>query len=152
MISVGSLVQLQPDPPSLWGCSSAGRAPALQAGGHRFDPGQLHHSGCRKQMMAGLYRAAVGRGSRGVKAQTREQPAVPDDGGAGFWFTALRQAANSIGSNSGIGNCLFFNNSEAVKSSGRLDQAAVHSHCNNTRKVPAQSCRGSAVGLSPGAC
>ena len=24
------------------GCSSAGRAPALQAGGHRFDPGQLH--------------------------------------------------------------------------------------------------------------
>ena len=26
----------------MWGCSSAGRAPALQAGGHRFDPGQLH--------------------------------------------------------------------------------------------------------------
>ena len=26
----------------LRGCSSAGRAPALQAGGHRFDPGQLH--------------------------------------------------------------------------------------------------------------
>jgi hypothetical protein len=24
------------------GCSSIGRAPALQAGGHRFDPGQLH--------------------------------------------------------------------------------------------------------------
>ena len=24
------------------GCSSAGRAPALQAAGHRFDPGQLH--------------------------------------------------------------------------------------------------------------
>jgi hypothetical protein len=28
-----------------WGCSSAGRAPALQAGGQRFDPAQLHHSG-----------------------------------------------------------------------------------------------------------
>ena len=31
------------------GCSSVGRAPALQAGGHRFDPVQLHHlqaSGC----------------------------------------------------------------------------------------------------------
>ena len=28
---------------SLWGVSSAGRAPALQAGGHRFDPGTLHH-------------------------------------------------------------------------------------------------------------
>ena len=31
-------------PPLLiWGVSSAGRAPALQAGGHRFDPGTLHH-------------------------------------------------------------------------------------------------------------
>ena len=27
-----------------WGRSSAGRAPALQAGGHRFDPGRLHVS------------------------------------------------------------------------------------------------------------
>ena len=27
----------------IWGFSSAGRAPALQAGGHRFDPGTLHH-------------------------------------------------------------------------------------------------------------
>ena len=26
-----------------WGCSSIGRAPALQAGGRRFDPVQLHH-------------------------------------------------------------------------------------------------------------
>jgi len=26
-----------------WACSSAGRAPALQAGGHRFDPGHVHH-------------------------------------------------------------------------------------------------------------
>ena len=26
-----------------WGCSSAGRAPALQAGGQRFDPAYLHH-------------------------------------------------------------------------------------------------------------
>ena len=29
---------------SKWGLSSAGRAPALQAGGHRFDPDTLHHS------------------------------------------------------------------------------------------------------------
>ena len=28
--------------PHIWGVSSAGRAPALQAGGHRFDPGTLH--------------------------------------------------------------------------------------------------------------
>ena len=26
----------------IWGFSSAGRAPALQAGGQRFDPGTLH--------------------------------------------------------------------------------------------------------------
>ena len=25
-----------------WGCSSAGRAPALQAGGRRFEPDHLH--------------------------------------------------------------------------------------------------------------
>ena len=29
--------------PDLWGYSSAGRAPALQAGGQRFDPAYLHH-------------------------------------------------------------------------------------------------------------
>ena len=27
----------------MWGFSSAGRAPALQAGGQRFDPANLHH-------------------------------------------------------------------------------------------------------------
>ena len=30
---------------SMWGFSSAGRAPALQAGGHRFEPDNLHHEG-----------------------------------------------------------------------------------------------------------
>ena len=29
--------------PAIWGCSSAGRAPALQAGGQEFDPPHLHH-------------------------------------------------------------------------------------------------------------
>ena len=29
----------------IWGFSSAGRAPALQAGGQRFDPANLHHKG-----------------------------------------------------------------------------------------------------------
>jgi hypothetical protein len=54
------MVRIHPDPPSGrriccmpgrvrrvrgWtrGCSSVGRAPALQAGGHRFDPVHLHH-------------------------------------------------------------------------------------------------------------
>ena len=30
------------DVPAIWGCSSAGRAPALQAGGQEFDPPHLH--------------------------------------------------------------------------------------------------------------
>src|ERR1700712_239484 len=57
LIRRGSLVRIQPDPPltlerlkerarinadpqasRYWGISSAGRAPALQAGGRRFDP------------------------------------------------------------------------------------------------------------------
>jgi hypothetical protein len=49
LIRVRSEVQLLPDPPVLpnvaravRGHSSAGRAPALQAGGRRFDPGWLH--------------------------------------------------------------------------------------------------------------
>ena len=32
-----------PDHLHLWGLSSAGRAPALHAGGQRFDPARLHH-------------------------------------------------------------------------------------------------------------
>ena len=51
LITVRSLVRIQkgPRPPHLtaapkrsWGRSSAGRAPALQAGGRRFEPGRLH--------------------------------------------------------------------------------------------------------------
>ena len=44
-----SEVQIFPGPPVLsiflflWGISSAGRAPALQAGGQRFEPAILHH-------------------------------------------------------------------------------------------------------------
>ena len=32
-------------PPLVWGFSSVGRAPALQAGGQRFEPANLHHMG-----------------------------------------------------------------------------------------------------------
>ena len=28
---------------NIWGCSSVGRAPALQAGGHGFESHHLHH-------------------------------------------------------------------------------------------------------------
>ena len=47
LISVRSVVQIRPGPPvkaKTWGCSSVGRAPALQAGGHRFKSGHLHHN------------------------------------------------------------------------------------------------------------
>ena len=38
----------------LWGFSSAGRAPALQAGGQRFDPANLHHHGLLAQLVRAL--------------------------------------------------------------------------------------------------
>jgi hypothetical protein len=34
-----------PPPPPIWGRSSIGRAPALQAGGSGFKPRRLHHTG-----------------------------------------------------------------------------------------------------------
>ena len=34
-----------------WGCSSAGRAPALQAGGQEFDPPHLHQYGLIAQVV-----------------------------------------------------------------------------------------------------
>ena len=36
---------------SKWGYSSAGRAPALQAGGHRFEPDYLHQYGLIAQLV-----------------------------------------------------------------------------------------------------
>ena len=44
-------------PKSKWGCSSAGRAPALQAGGHRFEPVHLHQGpdkGRRPNVLANM--------------------------------------------------------------------------------------------------
>ncbi len=38
-----SLFNFQGPARDIRGCSSAGRAPALQAGGQRFDPAYLHH-------------------------------------------------------------------------------------------------------------
>ena len=75
MISVGSEVQILPGPPLAsgaalrgwrgdWGLSSAGRAPALQAGGHRFDPDSLHQdclvAVCVLPMVASVMLAALG--------------------------------------------------------------------------------------------
>ena len=43
----GTLFNLEGTRPveTRWGFSSAGRAPALQAGGQRFDPANLHQTG-----------------------------------------------------------------------------------------------------------
>ncbi len=73
MISVRSEVQVFPGPPRIrsggsgfrlptsppWGCSSVGRAPALQAGGHRFDPVQLHQDGARRPRSAPAARPGI---------------------------------------------------------------------------------------------
>ena len=58
LISVRSVVQIHLGPPpsdsSSWGCSSVGRAPALQAGCRRFDSDQLHtHFFCWTSSPAG---------------------------------------------------------------------------------------------------
>ena len=46
---------------TLWGCSSAGRAPALHAGGQEFEPPHLHHAkskdGARHGLIAQQVRA-----------------------------------------------------------------------------------------------
>ena len=46
-----------------WGCSSAGRAPALHAGGQEFDPPHLHQSLKRRQNR-----------TRETKREIRENP------------------------------------------------------------------------------
>ena len=48
----GTVKQYLNNQTSIWGVSSAGRAPALQAGGHRFDPGTLHQEVAPKQSQA----------------------------------------------------------------------------------------------------
>ena len=45
-------------PISLWGLSSAGRAPALHAGGQRFDPASLHFNFYNDGGVAQLARAS----------------------------------------------------------------------------------------------
>ena len=42
----------------LWGCSSAGRAPALQAGGHGFESHHLHHRVVRSNTTKWAYSSA----------------------------------------------------------------------------------------------
>ena len=77
---MGSEVQVLPDPPSNlvtskvvehWGHSSVGRAPALQAGGHRFDPVCLHHT----LQIKAKAKAAV-EGGRQAEAKQKDKKAT----------------------------------------------------------------------------
>ena len=45
----------------IWGVSSAGRAPALQAGGHRFDPGTLHQAIKNYELRITNYKCVIRR-------------------------------------------------------------------------------------------
>jgi hypothetical protein len=53
-----------------WGCSSAGRAPRSQRGGHRFDPGQLHQAEIDKLQLL-LRRDLIQRGKKRLRGTRR---------------------------------------------------------------------------------
>ena len=44
----------------MWGCSSAGRAPALQAGGQEFDSPHLHHRKFAHAKLQGISKKEYG--------------------------------------------------------------------------------------------
>jgi hypothetical protein len=57
--------------PTIRGCSSAGRAPALHAGGHRFDPVHLHHFKITiKKLLLYIRRRPVFKGTAKFQAGT----------------------------------------------------------------------------------
>jgi hypothetical protein len=80
------LAQRYPERDKSWGHSSAGRAPALQAGGRRFDPGWLHW---RKCLEIGWLRVAGGTSLVPVRAEVPQagQEGRGSNGGAihGSW-------------------------------------------------------------------
>ena len=61
-----------------WGHSSAGRAPALQAGGHRFDPVCLHQLACIRPACAGERLTSSGRPEFGSPRFKGREPVLID--------------------------------------------------------------------------
>ena len=93
------MVRIHPDPPvSYRGCSSVGRAPALQAGGHRFDSVHLHHFERTKPQ-------DEERSSSLIRVSERSQVSYA----AYFWSFDLR-------------GCSLFNNSEEASASISQDR------------------------------
>ena len=64
----------------MWGCSSAGRAPALQAGGQEFDSPHLHHK--KADTFWCLFFYVISRESNSERAKSAEKVA----GGKFFSF------------------------------------------------------------------
>ena len=59
-----------------WACGAAGSAPEWHSGGHRFDPGQVHHpSLTRANAKRELRLGKPGEGCRAVAAQRRRRTA-----------------------------------------------------------------------------
>ena len=100
------MVRIHPDPPEQgsgpgdpdpdidrWkqarGCSSVGRAPALQAGGRRFDPVQLHQSGSRRPGATRPQQAVAGSGG----SRQYQDRAAPIDCEAGQRSTLAIEAS-----------------------------------------------------------
>src|SRR5207344_2921404 len=98
------MVRIHPDPPrTTRGCSSVGRAPALQAGGRRFDPVQLH------QYQGSEVRAGGTEGGGGFREGEQTEVTIKRD--------AAGNAVIVLASGFCRMNRLFFNNAEEVKRS-----------------------------------
>ena len=111
MIRRGSMVRVHQDPPKRRrGLSSAGRAPALQAGGQRFDPVSLHQahvckSSLKKRISANARRVSCGflffknlekevkRSVNGLSAQMRRGQAITL---IGTGCDCIQRVSNSI--------------------------------------------------------
>ena len=57
----------------IWGCSSAGRAPALQAGGQEFDSPHLHHSDFFEEKVRDVYAKPRANDFRRKRKRVRER-------------------------------------------------------------------------------
>ena len=60
------------------GCSSAGRAPALQAGGHGFDSHHLHQSSQREDYLFTIHFSLFTKREREVNERAMEEP-IPNE-------------------------------------------------------------------------
>ena len=56
-----------------WGLSSVGRAPALQAGCHRFESVRLHHNPTRSESTFWFFLVLLGRMTRSARLLHRSE-------------------------------------------------------------------------------